>query len=75
MKHFRAAIAVCCTIWAFGKPGDKDDTKLSEKLKTFSSLFNNTDEVVSKADIYGNEGEEEWGEDQWSLPKPSASFW
>lgn len=40
---------------------------MSEKLKTFSIILKNIDKEVRNADIYGNEIEEDKGEDQWSL--------
>lgn len=58
---------------SFWQTREQDNIKLSEKLKTFSTLLNSIDKAVSKADIYGNEGEEDKGKDQWSLLKPCAS--
>lgn len=57
----------------FWQTRGQDDIKLSEKLKTFSALVKNIDTRVTKEDIYGNEGEENTGEDQQSLLKPYAS--
>lgn len=58
---------------SFWQTRGQDDIKLSKKLKTFSALVKNIDTRVTKADIYGNEGEENKGEDQQNLLKPCAS--